>query len=104
MSNDSVSSGLTRNPDTILFQDTSAFVGTNPSNAARLTSMSPLSRYRQLTPIHQFSFPHAAFMLDYTQRGYGIKEVQAVPALQENYEHRIRTRTSEYLEFFPVLR
>ena len=24
------------------------------------------------------------------------------PALQENHEHRIRKRTSEYLEFFPV--
>ncbi len=50
----------------------------------------------------RFSSRNAAYSLDNTIRGYGINELQRYPPLQENYEYRIRTRTPEYLEFFPV--
>jgi hypothetical protein len=42
------------------------------------------------------------FSLTIPTGGMVQRDCREFPSLQENYEHRIRTRTSEYLEFFPV--
>ena len=44
----------------------------------------------------------AVIVLTIPYGGMVQRHYREFPSLQENHEHRIRTRTPEYLEFFPV--
>jgi len=74
---------------------------TFPSSSCFRMHSLPITKKRN---IDSSSLPKFIASLDNTLWGYGTKELQAIPCLQENYEHRNRTRTSEYVEFYPVPR
>ena len=86
-------------------QNPAPFQGSNPENRAQVALDERFALIAAVVPEFTDLFQQSRhFLLTIPRGGMVQKGCRAFPALQENYEQRIRTRTPEYLEFFPVPR